>query len=402
VPALRKLTVSNFKSLRNVEVALGPLNVLVGPNQSGKTNFLDVIQFLGDSVRDDLSPAIEERGGFDRVRFRGGRTPPTTVSIKVEANVTRHSSESAPDEYTLRFWLRRQARVQEQYLFRHEAFRFKRYRGPGRRITIEGSDVKFITESPAGEQVERTLPLRRDSLALSTLPRLDPEEGGSEVSRIAELFSTFRIFDVNVDKARGPSTMTDDAQLEPDASNLAGFLLHLINSRPDWFGQLQDDARRMIPGLKSIQLQIIGGAQEGVVVHLEEKGLQGTTPLGEASFGTIRILALLAMLYDPDPPALTCVEEIDHGLHPYVFDLLVDRLREASERTQLLIVTHSPALVNRLSASELIVCERDPDTGESLIPAIEASLVREIEDRAEGRLGLGEIWFSGTLGGVPA
>jgi predicted ATPase len=85
----------------------------------------------------------------------------------------------------------------------------------------------------------------------------------------------------------------------------------------------------------------------------------------------------------------------------YVFDRLVERLRWASERTQFLIATHSPTLVNRLRAKELIVCERDPRTGESLIPAADPKDVRAMEKRAKGRMGLGELWFTGSLGGVP-
>lgn len=398
MPALRKLTVSNYKSLRRVAVPLGPLNVLVGPNESGKSNFLDVIRFLGDSVREDLQPAIDRRGGMDRLRFRGAESG--TVSLSVEANVTQYSSETAPDEYTLSFWTRRSPRG-SQILYRHESFRFKRTRGRGRRITIEGAGVEIIEEAAGQERIERTIPLRRDSLGLSTLPRLAPEEGGSEITRMATLFSEFRVFDVDVSRTLRPNTVEPSPTLSPDASNLSAFLLHLSKSNHDVFTQLENDARSIVPGLREINFEFVVGPDEGVSVVLEEEGLKGTTRLREVSYGTVRALALLAMLYDQSPPQLTCVEEIDHGLHPYVFDLIVERLREASERTQFLIVTHSPALVNRLRSAELIVCERDPETGESRIPAIDPELVQQIENRAEGKLRLGEIWFTGTLGGVP-
>jgi len=80
-------------------------------------------------------------------------------------------------------------------------------------------------------------------------------------------------------------------------------------------------------------------------------------------------------------------------------DVLIDALRAASERTQLLIATHSPTFVNRLRPDELVICDRDRDTGESLIPAVDASI---LADAAEGAdLRLGELWFSGAVGGVP-
>jgi predicted ATPase len=120
-----------------------------------------------------------------------------------------------------------------------------------------------------------------------------------------------------------------------------------------------------------------------------------------ASFGTIRALAMLALLYDPHPPKLTCVEEIDHGFHPHLFDRLVELLREATARTQLLIATHSPALVNRLRPEELIVCERNPENGGVRIPAVEPEKITQMVEATGGALGPGELWFSGSLGGVP-
>ncbi|GHD33994.1 hypothetical protein GCM10007147_39290 [Nocardiopsis kunsanensis] len=130
---------------------------------------------------------------------------------------------------------------------------------------------------------------------------------------------------------------------------------------------------------------------------LRETGLRVPTELADASFGTIRLLGLLALLYDSNPPALTCIEEIDHGLHPQALELLVERIREASERTQFLIATHSPALADRLRPEELVVCERDSD-GASRIPAVTQERLEAIVERSED-LPLGELWFSGALGG---
>jgi predicted ATPase len=404
MPALLKIYAENYKSLEQVEVELGNLNVLVGPNGSGKTNLLDLIDFLGDSVRADIGPALDLRGGYDRVVFRGAprlRTGAVPVRIRVEANVTDFSSDAARDVYRLTFWVRRVA--ERQALVRREWFKFKRTQGRGRRIEINGSNVGFIDEQASGaDTLRRKEPiLRSDSLALATLPRLADREGGKQVRQIAELFSTFRVFDIDVPAARLPSPVTEALSLRHDASNLAAFLLRLAREEEEIFEQLVEDARAFVPGLLNIHFQPVGGSEEAVAVELEDEALPGRTRLAEASFGTIRALGLLAMLYDPEPPLLTCVEEIDHGLHPYVFDRLVDRLRAASKRTQLIIATHSPALVNRLSANELIVCERG-ERGESLIPAVDSELVREMEASVDGELGLGELWFSGTLGGVPS
>lgn len=414
---LLELSVQNYKSLRDVTVRLGPLNVLVGPNGSGKSNLLDVIQFLGDSAREDLVPALEKRQGFERVYFRGSTADPR-IHIHVKAHVTSYAHKGAPDEYKLSFSPVRMGRIipapivgekeafqfhigprRQQYLNRSELFTFKPSKGRGRRITINGRKVELI-ETRGEKKTTRDFALRGDSLGLSTLPRLSAAEGGDAVRKMAELFSTFRVFDVDVRAARQPSAVASSATLQPDASNLAAFL-HSLSQDEETFERLQEDARAIVPGLKRIHLRKVGGAAEAVTVELEESGLKGRTALAETSFGTVRALGLLAMLYDPNPPLLTCVEEIDHGFHPHVFDRLVERLRWASKRTQFLIATHSPSLVNRLRADELIVCERDPRTGESRIPAADPEVVRAMEERARDRMGLGELWFTGSLGGVP-
>jgi predicted ATPase len=396
--SLLKVHVKNFLSLRDVEVELQPLNVLVGPNAAGKSNFLDVIRFLGDAAREDLRPAIAKRGGYDAVRFRGKPANGGRIEIHIEAKATKHATERAPDAYTLRFWQKPFPTVPVRHiLVREEEFSFKRTPGRGRRITIQGK--KFILSDDAKTPTRPENLLQPESLALSTLPRLAPERGGEQVGTIADLFSTFVVFDVDVAAAREPAPLHDE-ELLVDASNLAAFLYHL-KGHEEWFSAFEDDARAMIPGYKRIRFKHVGGAEEAVAVEIEETGFQGTTPLSQASYGSIRVLALLALLYETNPAKLTCVEEIDHGLHPHVFDRLVERLRWASERTQFLIVTHSPALVNRLHASELIVCERDDKTGETRMPAIAPDDVRAMEEKLKGKMGLGELWFTGTLGGVP-
>ncbi len=402
-PYLTRLQVRNFRSLRSMDLRLGALNVLVGPNAAGKTNVLDVLTFLGDTVREDLGPAITERGGWERVRFRGldQGVQSDPVVIEVHAAVTKNSSSTALDEYhlSIRPFTRRRAgkggASTDKEFFRYENFMFKRTAGPGRRITIDGAG--FVV---ADEEGERTGHLREGSLGLSTLPRLGPQEGGQQVEALADLFASFRVFDPDVAAARRPSERPREARLQDNAGNLAAFLLYLSQEHHEAFERLQSDACLFVPGLQELVLGTQGGSRLATVLQLRERGLAGVTDLADASFGSIRALALLALLYDPHPPKLTCIEELDHGLHPYVLDRLVELLRQASRATQLIVATHSPALVNRLRSSELVVCEKGED-GASRIPAVAPELVRQMEQDLRGELGLGELWFTGVLGGVP-
>lgn len=396
---LLELEVQNFRSLRQVSIPLGPLNVLVGPNGVGKTNLLDVFRFLADIIQRDIEPALERRGGFENTAFRGGGRMPANIRIRLKATWTRHSSPGAPDEYELQITRRR--REGRDTLSRQESFQFKRTKGRGRRITIQGEKAQVIdTQQSSEAPATRSIGLRRFSSGLSTLPRLSDDAGGNEVAVLAERLASFRVFDVNVDAARYPSRYDAGAQRETlweDAANLAAFLLRFREEQPDVWDRLESDAKEVLPQLQGIDFDFPSGPAGEVIVVLRESGLRFPTPLADASYGTIRLLGLLALLYDPNPPALTCIEEIDHGLHPQALELLVERIREASERTQFLIATHSSALADRLRPDELIVCERGDD-GASRIPVLAREELEAIVDRSEN-LPLGELWFSGVLGG---
>lgn len=397
--ALQRLRVQNFLSLQNVDVRLGDLNVLVGPNASGKSNLLKVFQFLGDTARDDLGPAVVAFGGMDQLLFRGPGAA-KTIRIALEAHVTRHTSPQAVDEYELNFrlgkGLSRQGRPTG--LIRTESFKFKRTKGKGRRITIKGARVSALPEGGKQAESKHVGELQKTSAGLSVLRKLGEDADAPQWRDLADLFLTLRVFEPDVAAARLPGQRHPSPRLESDASNLATFLDWLAEEHSEIFALLVDDLRAIVPSLMGIEFIAIGGATEARRVVLRERHLTGTTDLAHASFGTVRALAILAMLHDPNPPKLTLVEEIDHGLHPWALDRIVERLRSATRRTQLLLATHSPALVNRLRPDEIIVCERDPRTGASLIPAIDPADVEALA--SEDDLSLGELWFSGALGGV--
>jgi predicted ATPase len=396
---LIELEVENFRSLREISLPLRSLNVLVGPNGAGKTNILDVFRFLADVIRTDLEPALDARGGFDELIFRGGDRMPSSIRINFKATWTQYSSLNAQDEYQLVIE-RRETESDPVSLSRKETFQYRWIPDYGRKIIIDDRAVTVQQIGANGEEANVAgLGIRRLSSGLSSLSRLSLDRSGAEVAALAERLASFRVFDVSVDAARRSSRFPRGQHeiLEDDASNLAAFLLALRGREEDAWLRLESDACEVLPQLNGIDFDYPSGAAREVVVVLHEQGLRRPTQLGDASYGTIRLLGLLALLYDPEPPALTCVEEIDHGLHPQALELLVERLREASERTQFLIATHSPAFADRLKPEELIVCERRDD-GSSAIPAISLEQMKDIVLESED-LPLGELWFSGALGG---
>ncbi len=392
---LHEVEATNFLSFKRAKVSLGRFSVLVGPNGSGKSNLLEIFRFLGDIARTDLIPAVQKAGGFERILFRGVRDS-NSVKIVLKGAFTRHASLGAPDEYSINFW--RQPRIlMGTYMFRRtEAFTFKRVGGKGRRLSLNGANLQVFDEG--GAQGTEKLQIDAQSAGLSTLRRLGKAYEAEQVEQLATLLENLRVFDIAVDRARRPSGMVDPQRLHENADNLAAFLLWLRDAHAEVFEMIEEDLRFVVPSVKKLGVRKIGGASEQAVVEVTEAGLDGVTPLSAASFGTIRALSLFAMMHDPEPPLLSCIEEIDHGLHLHALDRIVDRLREASERTQIIVATHSPAFVNRLDPSELVVFERDPVGGGTRLPVIDPAQVRRMQE-ASG-LNPGELWFSGLLGGA--
>lgn len=392
-PMLTKLTARRFRSLASVDLPLSRFSVLVGPNGSGKTNILNVLRFLASTVRFDLAPAIDAWGGIDFIRRRDDSSKSTQVVLGVEGHVTRYASAGAPDEYRLAF-----GQTPRGVLSRKETFSFKRVKGQGRRITVSGQKVEIVRDDPGDHEPTTRRLADPQTTGLATLPDWSDDEGGEGIRSLARFLTGIRVLEPDMNAARQQFRIIRGT-LADDASNLASVLHHLSQDAPDTFSILVDEVRDCLPGLEGIEFEPVGGASRSVAVMLRERGVRAPIYLADASFGTVRLLALLAALHEPDPPPFTAIEEADHGLHPYALDLLVERMRAASQHTQLLVTTHAPTFVNRLRPEELVVCDRRAETGESLIPCVPGHELRQIASESE--LALGELWFGGALGGVP-
>ncbi|MFE9562868.1 AAA family ATPase [Streptomyces sp. NPDC006487] len=399
----------NFRTLTDVKLRLGPLTVMVGPNAAGKSNVLHALELLGDVSRLGIERAIEARGGFDVLAFRGGRRSVSRIAIGIEGIWSEFASAEYPDRYELSVSQRRlpEPREHDRVLFRHE--KFTQHPGPGAATSLAlASDQLMLNSSLEDDGKPGPIDIERMTSVLNQpapLPRTSPSaRAAAEVTRHLE---QVRVFDPDVRLARRPSPITRSGQrLHNDASNLADFLKSLWEHRSTREGEegrrfvweaLLRDVRAVVPQIHDIHLVDAPGRADYISVELEETSLRGRTRLEDASFGTVRLLSLLAIFHDPNPPLLTCIEEIDHGIHPHALELLAGRLREASRRAQFLVTTHSPAFVNELEPDEFVVCERGED-GASVIPALTADEVRQVIEASEG-MPMGDLWFANTLGG---
>ncbi|HEX5493432.1 MAG TPA: AAA family ATPase [Mycobacteriales bacterium] len=377
---LTQLHVQNFRSLRDVTIPLGPVNVLAGPNGSGKTNVLDVFRFLAEMYRSNPADRMElgdlmksvfgKHGGYWNVASWGDETRPK-IQVGLEGIWTRYSSHNTPDRYKLEF-----NPVTNLVVYR-SSLEFKRIGGPGRPITLNFQSSWFESGKDVGCPLDTVTEEAGEALRSRDEPAA--VDGQAEAEEFTDELASLR-----------------DVPADADLANDAHAALLARRADGSHWQPLVEDARRLLPQLENIEVENSPHSHEDRVV-LHERGLRRPTPLADASAGTIRLLGLLALLYDPEPPALTSIDGIERGIHPQALELLVERIREASERTQFLITTHSHALVDWLRPEELIVCERRDD-GSSAIPALSTNRIKKIQKEWEG-LPLGRLWFSGALGG---
>ena len=397
--ALHHIKAKNFLSLKDVSVELHPLNVLVGPNGSGKTNFLKIFDFIGKIAERDLLPAIEDMGGPTGISFLNSQG--RNVELSFSGTITNLSHAKALDEYTLSIDLREvflrsiegRRSKKSDLVFRKESFTFKRVGGPGRRITIKGDELEIFDRSTKKKLGDEDVSGNTSGLAL--LRRLGRKYDADQVDEIAELFLSLRLVDIDVQGLRRQARLRHGRYLAADGSNLAEFLLRMREEENDAFYDIESDMRSILPTFEHFVIEEFGGGDTYVRLGIKESVFDEVIPLDRASFGTIRAIALFAMLRDPDPPKLTCIEEIDHGFHPQALDRLIERLREASQRTQIIVATHSPALVNRVEAKELLLFNRSEETGATNVVRPDTGFVREAREKYGYELG--ELWFAGLL-----
>ena len=187
-----------------------------------------------------------------------------------------------------------------------------------------------------------------------------------------------------------PADLPED-RLLPDSRNLALVLNQIEHAGETRLSQL---LQQFFPRFERMSTRVSGGT---VQFYLHESGFRAPIPATRLSDGTIRFIAILATLLSPSPPPLVCIEEPELGLHPDAVALLADLLVDASERTQLVVTTHSDALVSALTnqPDAIVACER-PRAGTVLRRLDPERLAAWLEDYR-----LGDLWRMGELGANP-
>lgn len=388
---IKSLQIANLLSFGadHPPMELRPLNVLVGANGSGKSNFLEAISLL-QAAPDQITRPLRDGGGIHDWLHQMGKQVGTLPDAWVEAVI---ANDQGTNDFRYRVAFNEvggRFQIQDEFLEyektqpgKAQPYFFYRWNGGHPVLNAKGM----------GERG-----LQRDSIQpdLSILAQKRDADIYPELTWVARQLDSIRQYrDWTFGRYATPrlaqKTDAPNDRLEPDCSNL-GLVLNRLRMNGAARRKLVDALRQVYEGIEDVDVSIQGGAVQ--VFLLEANGC--AIPATRLSDGTLRYLALLTVLCDPNPPPLVTIEEPELGLHPDMLPVIADLLKDASERTQLIVTTHAPGLVDALTdqPESILVCERG-ETG-TTIERLDAQYLQPWLEKYR----LGQLWTSGQLGGT--
>src|ERR1022692_4672428 len=352
---IKRLSLKKLLSFNDTEVELGQLNVLIGPNAVGKSNLIEVIGLL-QAAPTNLAAAILRGGGVRQWLWLGDREPSPTASIECELILTR-GRQVGPLGYQVEF-----SEDAGGFVIVGEAL--SRSTVP---IDLEGAPAYFARHyNQAGYGAQAKLARVLDE-AMKFLPGesvlsqfkspIDP----TPITEVGNHFAQIRIFREFRTGPGSPARYGISTSVPKDALADGGDNLALVLHELDFLGvheRIKNYLRRFCERFEDVKVSVGEGLAR---TYLREAGLVEMLSGIRMSDGTLKFLSLLAALFHPKPPPLMCIEEPEIGLHPDALQLVAEALVEASESMQLIVTTHSEALIDSLSdrPESVLVCERD-------------------------------------------
>lgn len=368
VSTITALDVQHYKSLGSVQIGdLPSVALLVGPNAAGKSNVVDALRFLRDAIVHGLDHAISSRGGIELIR-QYSPTRPYHVSIRV--SFSQHFDGATPVEGSYGFQIASTGggnyRVEREEAVWHEEDR------DSPRLT----KLSFLRNPTGDVQVAgETFRVEVDELAIASRLRV-------KFYTLWSLLSRLRFSALYPNTLRSPNRPDTDRQLKETGDNWASVLKSLrqtVRGRQT-IQRILEMMRQVLPTLVDVRVKSVGGyLVPQFVVKDSARGKEHPFDPVQLSDGTLRVFGILLGLYQLPPPAFLALEEPELTVNAAVLAVLADAFREVSQRTQLLVTTHSPNLVDYFEPDQIYVVHAEK--GETRVSRIRGAQVEAVKAR---------------------
>ena len=375
MPTLESISIKGFKSIRDVDVELRDINVLIGANGSGKSNFLEALTFLqaihsegpAGIMRENeaLRLYVARAGGANRLlHFGSQKTEAMEVHIQFQDPINQYRiTLVAADTDTL--------------LIGHATASYSLM--PSKEFTIEDRFLPHDNEVDIGE---------------SGMNKLDNE--------FSKVVSNWRLYHFHDTSRSAPMKKTahlhDNRYLRPDGSNLAAFLYLLREKHEFEYGFIQKTVRMVAPFFDEFVLEPMALNEDTIRLEWKHKGTDAYFDVSSLSDGTLRFIALATLLQQPKElrPSVILLDEPELGMHPLGITLLAAMVNSASVDTQVILATQSPMLLDYFEPEEVVVADR-VDGATEFTRFTSEGLAVWLENYS-----IGELWEMNDLGGRPA
>lgn len=351
---IETIRIEGYLSILRASVELRALNLLIGSNGSGKSNFVSALELLGRIVDSDLGLYVGRRGGASALLYRG-RDDLSSMSFDLIFPPYQYRSVLVP---------------------------------------AAGDQLVFGLEQilrPTSDGPVRVAMLGRGHRET----RLHEEE--PQVSApVVEVLRGCRVFHFHDTSLGAPvkrlADAADNRQLTADAGNLAPFLRRVLDEHPADYERIRSTVAQVAPFFRDFVLEEERGRMR---LRWRQVGVDGDFGADALSDGTLRFICLTTLLLQPDPPPLIVLDEPELGLHPYAVVVLAGMLRSAASRSQVVAATQSVSLINQFDVEDLVVVERS-EGGSTFGRRSSADFERWLEVYS-----VGELWEKNLLGGRP-
>ena len=378
-----RLQVSGFRRLRALDLPMAPLNVMIGANGVGKSSVLEVLDLLAASAEGSLESTVSQAGGIFSLVTQDGCTDRIHLAVEMpveDQQPLHYDLEIVPEG--LGFTVRRELLTQQQAESAAQPFKF---------IDVRGANVHY--HDPGAKQLLRpTWDYKRSETALSQVPKMYRTPEGFR-TLLEDSTQIYHALDVST---RSPVRVPQSLQPAPtpgsDGEDLLSCLYSMRETERDRFEAVENALRVAFPTFERIDLPLV--AAGSVTLAWKDRNFPKPFYPHQLSEGTLRFLWLATLLQSPGLPKVTLIDEPEVSLHPEMLSLLVELMREASSRTQLVVATHSDRLVRFLRPEEVVVCDLDEDGGMAVRRASDLNLAAWLEEYT-----LDQIWGMGRLGG---
>lgn len=422
---IKSLEISNFRSFRDLKVELGRFNVMIGPNSSGKSNFIQIFKFLRDIVQSGLDNAISMQGGVEYIRnlslgnsekqlkmklevvpFRKRRTVKNTpygnIEIKPTMFVHEFALEFSDDNESYRV---AQNTLQQDFEFtldrNHGSSGETHYLGSSRLVIRNDNgvfDIDYVKHDEVPITKEDLLPsLYLDVNSFSNKSRLsetlfiENQYYMPHPDSVRKAIGDISIYDLDPNQPKSVTSIAGKAELEESGENLA-IVLKRILSNPEKTQTLFNILNYVLPFVEHFEVEKF--LDRYLQLTVKETYVDGKyLPASLMSSGSLFIIAIIVVLYFEHKP-LAIFEEPARRIHPYLISKVIEMMKEASAEKQIILSTHNPEIVKYAGLDNIYFVSRDRDGFSTVVRPSERE---EIKVFLEQEIGIEELYIQNLL-----